>query len=205
MKADISEMIDYVRREINSGSRESAFKFRDRFKHTLRVLKWAERIWEFEGGDLEVIKIASIFHDAGWDDEIHHAIVSRNIASDYLNNIDIDERKKEKILEAIKNHSFRDGEKPLNLESYIVMDADILDEVGALSILWDAMAEGYEKKSSYRSAYERISRYTKELIERKIELKTNAGRRFYEERLEVLENYLNELAFELEEFQTLKI
>lgn len=200
MKTNISEMLKFVNIKIHSNSRKSPNKFRDRFKHTLRVLKWAERIREIEGGDHEVVRIASIFHDVGWDDEIHHAIVSKNIASDYLSNIEISEVKKEKILEAIEHHSFRDAENPLNLESYIIMDADILDEVGAISILWDAMAEGSEEKSSYRSAYERISRYTKELVARKTELKTDTGRRLYEERLGLIEIYINELAFELEEF-----
>ncbi|MBA3061953.1 MAG: HD domain-containing protein, partial [Atribacteria sp.] len=171
-----------------------------RFIHTLRVLKWAERINEIEGGDQEVVRIASIFHDVGWDDEIHHAIVSKSIANDYLLKIDIEEEKKEKILEAIENHSFREDDKPLSLESYIVMDADYLDEVGAISILWDAMAEENKVNMSYKSAYRRIKKYAKSLIEQKNRLKTKTGRKFYKERLGVINTFLNELKFELEEY-----
>jgi uncharacterized protein len=193
-------MLEYTREKIHSNSRKSSHTFRDRFTHTLRVLKWAERINEIEGGDQEVVRIASIFHDVGWDDEIHHAIVSKSVANDYLLKIDIEEEKKEKILEAIENHSFREDDKPLSLESYIVMDADYLDEVGAISILWDVMAEANEVNTSYKSAYRRIKKYAKSLIEQKNRLKTKTGRKFYEERLGVINTFLNELKFELEEY-----
>ncbi|MBU1291522.1 MAG: HD domain-containing protein [bacterium] len=200
MRIDYDDMLEYTREKIRSNSRKSSHTFRDRFIHTLRVLKWAERINEIEGGDQEVVRIASIFHDVGWDDEIHHAIVSKSIANDYLLKIDIEEEKKEKILEAIENHSFRENDKPLSLESYIVMDADYLDEVGAISILWDAMAEANKVNTSYKSAYRRIKKYAKSLIEQKNRLKTKTGRKFYEERLGVINTFLNELKFELEEY-----
>ena len=200
MRIDYDDMLEYTREKIHSNSRKSSHTFRDRFTHTLRVLKWAERINEIEGGDQEVVRIASIFHDVGWDDEIHHAIVSKSVANDYLLKIDIEEEKKEKILEAIENHSFREDDKPLSLESYIVMDADYLDEVGAISILWDAMAEANKVNTSYKFAYRRIKKYAKSLIEQKNRLKTKTGRKFYEERLGVINTFLNELKFELEEY-----
>ena len=47
--------------------------FRNRFEHTMRVLKWADRLHKIEGGDFEIIKFAILFHDVGWSDTADHA------------------------------------------------------------------------------------------------------------------------------------
>lgn len=197
MEINFDELKKYAKELIDSNSRVNSYPFRDRFNHTLRVLKWAERLQEIEGGDLEVIRIAAIFHDVGWSDSIPHGIVSRQIANEYLSRINYDLDRKEKILEAIENHSNRASVNGLCLESYILMDADILDEVGAISILWDAMASTYEDKPSYKKAYERIKKFTAKIKERKHVLRTTTGKKFYEERIQVIDNFIKELEFEL--------
>lgn len=78
------DMLEYARQEINNSGRVERFPFRDRYSHTLRVIKWAERIHKYEGGDLEVIKIACIFHDVGWDKDINHSLISKKAAEKYL-------------------------------------------------------------------------------------------------------------------------
>lgn len=114
-----------------------------------------------------------------------------------MSELDFDSDKKVKILEAIENHNLRDSSDGLNLESHIVMDADILDEVGALSILWDAMAEALKSEATYMSAYERIIDYSGHIDKSISKLRTEAGRRFYEERVEFIKKYIEELKFEL--------
>ena len=186
MNLDYDELLKFAQENIKLINRPLAHKFRDRYTHTLRVLKWGEKIQAIEGGDLEVVKAACILHDIGWDDVINHAVISKNIAEKYLNDINYDENKKIKVLEAIENHNNREAECGLNLESFIVMDADILDEVGALSIMWDSMGAACEPDASYKKAYGRIVKYSNEIDERKILLRTKAGKNFMRIRLNSL-------------------
>lgn len=192
-----NELIKYAKDIIYSNSRVNKYPFRDRYSHTLRVLKLAERLQEKEGGDIDVIKIAAIFHDTGWSDIEAHGIVSKRIADVYLSKINYDSDKKGKILEAIENHSSRENTTLLSIESYILMDADILDEVGALSILWDGMASTYEDDPSYVNAYNRIQKYTTKIKDRRGRLKTATGKEYYEEKIEFIDRFIKELEFEL--------
>lgn len=171
--------------------------FRDRYSHTLRVLEWAKKIHKAEGGDMDVITCAVYLHDIGWEEGRNHADVSYEKARDFLKAYDIKSRDKEKILEAIKYHNRRDDFKKVSKETQIVMDADLLDEVGALSILWDAMAEGDEDEASYESAIERIKKYSNKLENELDLVVTKAGKEIYKERLKVRERFIEELEFEL--------
>jgi len=196
LNVNYNEMLKFAEVKINTSTRMERFLFRNRYSHALRVMEWAERLHKIEGGDLEIIKIACIFHDVGWDENMSHNIVSKNIANDYLGSINYDLTKTEKVLDAIENHCIRDSKKLLGIESYIVMDADILDEVGALSIIWDAMVSTSENEPSYVKAYERIKKYSIGIKERKNKLMTKTGKEYYEERLQFIDKFITEMEFE---------
>lgn len=198
MNLDYNELLEFAEGNLNLINRPLAHKFRSRYTHTLRVLKWGERLQAIEGGDPEVVKAACILHDIGWDDKINHAVISRKISEKYLTDIDYDENKKDKVLEAIENHNNRETEEKLNIESFIVMDADILDEVGALSIIWDSMAAACEPDASYKKAYYHIIKYSDKIKKNKILLRTESGRKFYEEKIKFIDSFIKELEQELE-------
>jgi hypothetical protein len=64
-----------------------------------------------------------------------------------------------KVLEGVLHHNLNDT-LGLCKESYILMDADELDEIGATSILWDTLAENHENETmSYKSALLRTKKY----------------------------------------------
>ncbi len=83
------------------------------------------------------------------------------------------------------------------MENYIVMDADLLDEVGAISIIWDAMASAYEDQPSYLKAYHRIKRFTSEIKEKQQQLKTATGKKYYQKKIEFIDGFIWELGHEL--------
>lgn len=199
MQLDDQKILEHAKALFQYNQRNNDYSFRDRYAHTCRVLNWARRIHDVEGGDYEIIKLAVIFHDVGWNENIPHSIVSKYLADQYLTKANYCQDKKVKVLQAIEHHSFREKalDEALNIESYIVMDADLLDEVGATSILWDTMATAHLKDASYIKAYERIVFFTEELRKRKKLLKTATGLKLYEERLKVIESFLNELKYEL--------
>jgi len=191
------DLKEFARVSTHEISRPVKHHFRDRYSHTLRVLNWAERLQLVEGGNLEVIRIASVLHDIGWDEKINHAIISRRIAEEYLSMNHFDSNMLPLVLEAIENHNNRESQERFSIESLIVMDADILDEVGAISIVWDAMATTYEQDASYWKAYQRIKQYTEQIKQRKKLLRTETGLRYYCDRINVIDAFLNDFEYEL--------
>ncbi|WP_304576702.1 HD domain-containing protein [Romboutsia ilealis] len=106
------------------------------YQHSLRTMKYADKILKKEKADREIVLSALLLHDIGKTiTDQRHDIVSYKLAKEILTKLEVDENKKSKILECILLHS----SKPLNcldltIEQQIVMDADILDEIGVLTI-----------------------------------------------------------------------
>lgn len=198
------EMIQFVkatfaqRVELNPKEADARYPFRNRFDHTMRVYQWAMRLQEILGGDREVIAIAAILHDIakGVPD---HAQVGAQMADDYLRRIGYPDVKRCQVVQAIRYHSSKLTASTLNLciEEKILMDADLLDETGAITIIWDAMATALEENPSYNKVYERIQKYGLKLREEEQYFTTEAGRQFFHERCQVIENFLSEFRFEL--------
>ena len=145
----------------------------------MRVYRWAIKLQSKLGGDLDIIVLAALLHDIGWDEVRPHGEVGAEIAVDYLDSLGVDPEKIAKIGEII------------------MMDADLLDEVGAVGILWDAMATAQEDEASYKRAYYRIKnfyRINKPKIKR---CKTDAGRVEYNKRMQLIEEFIFQLEKEL--------
>jgi len=145
--ADITEQASAEARRLISDKNRKSQPFRNRFDHTMRVLKWAHRIHKIEGGDLEIITLAILFHDTGWSDTVDHALVGAELAEKYLSGKDVDPVLVDRITLAVRTHNKRqEPEESLPIENLIVMDADLLDEVGVTTLVWDAMATATEDK-----------------------------------------------------------
>lgn len=192
-----AEVIEFVRKQTTENGRPPNYPFRSRFEHTMRVYRWAIKLQSKLGGDLDIIVLAALLHDIGWDEVRPHGEVGAEIAVDYLDSLGVDPEKIAKIGEIIMMHSDKDTEAELSLECRIVMDADLLDEVGAVGILWDAMATAQEDEASYKRAYYRIKnfyRINKPKIKR---CKTDAGRVEYNKRMQLIEEFIFQLEKEL--------
>ncbi|MBC2580778.1 HD domain-containing protein [Clostridium sp. DJ247] len=200
------DMINYVKkfldnRELEVDDFENKYPFRIRFQHILRVYNWTHRLNEFEKGDEQVVSIAAIFHDVGKrnDNSIPHADLSAEICSKYLESINYDKNQSKRIIQAIKKHSSKkECIEKLSLEDRILIDADLLDEVGAITVLWDSMATVMETDPSYMKVYERLQKRLERIKKKSSLTKTKTGARFYEERLRFLENFIENLEYELQ-------
>ena len=130
-------IIEYVKEQTETNGRPPKYPFRDRFEHTMRVYRWAIKLQNKLGGDLEIISLAALLHDVGWDEkeEISHAVVGAQMAADFLVEMDYDPAKIGRVCEIIRRHEDQDTEDELSLECQIVMDADLLDELGAIGVL----------------------------------------------------------------------
>lgn len=198
------EMIQFVKTTLarrvglNPEEADVRYPFRNRFDHTMRVYQWAMRLQELLGGDREVIAIAAIFHDIG-KGAPDHAEVGAQITDDYLCRIGYPDLKRRQIVQAVRYHSSKREAAVLNLciEEKILIDADLLDEIGAITIIWDAMATALEENPSYTKVYERTQKYVVPLREQEQYFTTEAGRQFFRERVQVIENFISEFRFEL--------
>jgi uncharacterized protein len=172
--------------------------FRNRFDHTFRVLKWADRIHEIEGGDIEIISLAVIFHDTGWNDQVDHALLGAELAEKYLLSKGVTQSIVSRVSSAVQTHNKRTIPiEGLPIENLIVMDADWLDEKGVTTLVWDAMATANEDQPSYMRALERNAVYFTNTKERLFLLKTETGMKLFSERMAMWENCLNHFRYEL--------
>jgi uncharacterized protein len=186
-----------ARRLIEVQNRRSQ-PFRNRFEHTMRVLKWAHRIHEVEGGDLEIITLAVLFHDSGWSDTIEHALVGAELAEKYLLEKNVDPVLVDRVTSAVRTHNKRlESPEGLPIENLIVMDADLLDELGITTLVWDAMAAASEENPSYVRVLEKDLEFYERAKGKTVQLKTEVGLKFYYERMAIWDRCLSHLQYEL--------
>jgi|WetSurMetagenome_2_1015567.scaffolds.fasta_scaffold106947_3 uncharacterized protein len=173
--------------------------FRKRFEHCLRCAIWAERIAQAEGVDIELVKISALFHDIGQavSPREGHGDRGAAICEEYLTSIGYDEIRRSRIAYIVRNHS-QHSQPATSREEEVVRDSDLLDEVGAITILWDVMACARDEDPSYRKARDRIdSGLTRLKIELSGHLSTTTARKFAESRLLLVENFIRNLDYEL--------
>lgn len=194
-------IIQYVKEQTANNNRPTNYPFRDRFEHTMRVYRWAIKLQNRLGGDIEIVSLAALLHDIGWDEneEIPHGDIGAQMAADFLVEMDYDPRKIGRICEIIRRHEDQDTTDELSLECQIVMDADLLDELGAIGILWDAMATAttLKEQASYKQAYARIRQYYKINTPKRSRAKTTEGKREYQKRMDFVQSFITELEREL--------
>jgi hypothetical protein len=77
------------------------------------------------------------------------------------------------------------------------MDADLLDEVGVTTLVWDAMATAAADKPSYVRAIEKDVEYYERARKKTIYLKTKTGMKLYNERIAIWERCLSHFRYEL--------
>ena len=192
-----AEVIEFVKKKTAETTRPNPYPFRNPFEHIMRVYRWAIRLQAKLGGNLDVIVLSALLHDIGWDENRPHEEVSAELAVEYLDSIEIDPETIKKVGEIILLHNDKDSEKELSLECKIVMDADLLDEVGALGIMWDCMATALDDEASYKRAYYRIKEYYRINKPKIRRCKTDAGRAEYTKRMQAIEAYIYQLEKEL--------
>lgn len=105
--------------------------------HVFRVWKLSKKIAKKEGSDLFVIELAALVHDiADWKFNKGEVRELRAIER-FLENLKVEKTVISKILDIIKNISFKGAgvkSKMKTIEGKIVQDADRLDVLGAIGI-----------------------------------------------------------------------
>jgi uncharacterized protein len=207
--ADIKyiQMFNFVENKLNGfndATKIEKFPFRKRSEHIWRVYKWAERlidINEYKELDVDSLLIASLFHDVGYAraaDPKFHAENSEIIFREYAKENNFDKKQENFIAYLVKNHSSKNlmDKEDTPIELIILFEADILDETGSMSILWDCMAEGAKDDQSYENVYKHISTNTMKILNGN-PMKTKKAKKYWEKKQELAKIFINELEIDL--------
>lgn len=166
------EILAYVEATLEAADQNRCeggqFPFRKRTEHILRVYRWAQRLM---GGqepiNQEVVLLAALLHDIGYarvqpDTRKHHAAYSAELAEACLVARNYPWPVIEQVTYLVREHSHKRhlADEAASLELITLLEADLLDETGAMSVVWDCMMEGSMPNQSFEAALKHIQRYS---------------------------------------------
>jgi uncharacterized protein len=188
-----------------------------RWRHTLNVLRNAEKILAGEGADddvADVVRVAAILHDVSMFvcDHAIHGRVSVDIAEGYLREQGYPQEFVARVAQVIAEHGIDFGHLPpeeqgslLSWEGKVLVEADILDKLGASAIANGLLNLGKQEKLPHEC---RAALAEGPVMERatffKDYLWTETGKRLAEERFGFLVQFLEQLADEVVEQEEIK-
>ncbi|TYT63637.1 HD domain-containing protein [Natrialba swarupiae] len=131
-----------------------------RHNHILNVVDLAEEIARKEGADADVTRVAALFHDVAKleaDQELH-AEAGARVAREYLESrSEYPESFIDQVCQAIEHHSYQGNLNDLALETQCLIEADLLDKIGANGTALMLLRMGYEART-HMDADEMIER-----------------------------------------------
>ena len=126
-----------------------------RFNHIRNVVGLGTRLAREEGADVDVVRVAGLFHDVAKleAEQDAHAAEGARVAREYLESRGgfppsfIDE-----VCRAVEHHSYQGSLNDLSLESQVLIEADLLDKVGANGAALMLLRMGYESRTHMDAA-----------------------------------------------------
>ena len=126
-----------------------------RFNHILNVVAIATHIAEREGADVDVVRVAALFHDIAKleVDQDVHAEAGARVAREYLEtHTDYPPSFVDRVCQSIVDHSYQGDPRDLSLETQCLIEADLLDKVGANGTALMLLRMGYEARTHMDAA-----------------------------------------------------
>jgi len=126
-----------------------------RFNHIRNVVDLAAEIAREEGANVDVTGVAALFHDIAKleVDQDVHAEEGARIAREYLTtHCEYPQSFVDQVCDAVANHSYQGDVTDLPLETQCLIEADILDKVGANGAALMLLRMGYESRSHMDAA-----------------------------------------------------
>lgn len=182
--------------------------------HFKRVVRLAKQICFQENGKMEVVVPASWLHDlvnVPKDDPRRKQAsrLSAEAAVQFLREVSYPEKYHQQIAHAIAAHSFSANIEAETLEAKIVQDADRLDGLGAIGIARCFAVASQLKRPFYSEddpfcetrviddSKFTVDHFFAKLFKTAETLKTSAGRAEGLKRVQIMKNYLQDLAREI--------
>ena len=208
---ELQEMLDFVQEELQKTNTEDIASKNEiaysRFGHTKRVLGWALRLYRMcehkEGLRYEDLMIATVFHDVGrayvkshYDS---HALQGGPVVREYLKNHGFDPERTEYIASLVESHSdkFKMADPDLDPNLLYLMEADLLDDMGALGIVMDCMITEHRNfEATFADCLNHINRYTYR-IQQENPCVSAEGRALWEEKRKLVNSFVSALTQDL--------
>jgi uncharacterized protein len=192
----------YLENNDGEATKTGYFPFRKRSEHIERVFMWAERLVDgVTYINKKAVLVSAIFHDIGYAisvDMSKHAESSAVLCEQYLKENGYDIEFINFVIYLVRNHSnkelMKEGDTPLEL--ILLMEADLLDETGALSIVWDCMMEGSQEIQTFDKTYNHIMNYSCNSLNIN-PMVTAKARVFWENKQNLMKEFINQLSFDL--------
>ena len=134
-----------------------------RYNHILNVATLARHIAREEGADEDVVGVAALFHDISKleADQDVHAEEGARVAREYLTTHgDYPQSFVEEVCQVVRNHSYQGPLSDVSLEARCLIEADVLDKIGANGTALMLLRMGYEARTHMDAA---------EMVERVLE------------------------------------
>ncbi|CAI48909.1 HD family hydrolase [Natronomonas pharaonis DSM 2160] len=131
-----------------------------RFNHILNVTELASKIAAEEGANVDVTRVAALFHDIAKleAEQDVHAEAGARVAREYLRSrTDYPESFIDQVCAAVADHSYEGDLDTMPLETQCLMEADLLDKVGANGTMLMLLRMGYEART-HMDANEMVGR-----------------------------------------------
>ena len=131
-----------------------------RYNHILNVTELAAEIADAEGANVDVTRVAALFHDIAKleAEQDLHAEAGARVAREYLTSrTDYPESFVEEVVHAVETHSYEGELSDVDLETRCLMEADLLDKVGANGTALLLLRMGYEART-HMDANEMVGR-----------------------------------------------
>jgi HD superfamily phosphodiesterase len=183
-----------------------------RWRHTLNVLRNAEQILAGENASDEssdIVKVAVIMHDISkfTCESAVHAQVGADVAQKYLTEQDYSKEFVERVALAIAEHgkdfgplSVEQQGQLLSWEGKVLIEADILDKLGASAIMDMMLGMGKKDKLSFECLRELAAgRVMQRAISCKELVWTETGKRMAAQRFTFFKKFVEQLAAEVVE------
>jgi len=142
-----------------------------RFNHSRNVVDLATDIAEREGANVDVVRVAALFHDVSKleADQDSHAEEGARVAREYLTaHADLPSSFVEEVCRSVREHSYQGPLSDVSLETRCLIEADLLDKVGANGTVLMILRMGYESRTHMDAAT---------MVERVLERGENAAER----------------------------
>ena len=219
----LNEVCDFVRNYLNESAATSDQEWLKlhprsaeyRWQHTLNVLRNAEKIIAGERADkhdADVVRFAAILHDVSMfvcDHEVHGR-VSAEIAKKYLEEHGYPAEFIEEVCRAVAEHGsdlgllpIEEQGKALSWPGMVLIEADIVDKLGASAITSTVLILGAQGKLNHECRQELAQGSA---MQRAIFFKdyiwTRTGKKLAQERFEFFLKFLDQLAEEVVEIHS---
>lgn len=208
-----AEMLRFVEETLGETNTESLGGAKvdisySRFEHTKRVLAWLLRLYEQSKFRNEIRKeeliIATIFHDVGRTVadamNMSHAKAGVPITEKYLVEHGYSKEKVEYICSLVSSHSdkYRMGEDGLDKGLLMLMEADLMDDMGALGVVMDCMITmARNPAAKFTDCMDHINRFTYRQ-QQDNPMVTPEARKIWDEKTRVVNDFTAALHIDLE-------